>query len=276
MNRGGASGLIWDALGANDARRRRVKCAYYIHTPDRRRIDAPCPKAIGCGSWFDEAADAHSPCTATHWAALPACSRSSSALFHRRPAFILHCGLAGDPGRLQDLVGRHGGLTVRAPRGSPEPRRPPTGERKTNRDPAWSTGNSRTCRRARSAPRCARRAGWPRVGAASNKINHEPCAIILSTARLRSSDRLGAQRTMSATRKFAPTILNTPSTAPRGLASDAHPVCFAIGRPPRPRRVRPFPTWVDGGLVSRCRSRARTAIPTSCAIWVNCAGWRAP
>ncbi len=96
------------------------------------------------------------------------------------------------------------------------------------------------------------------VGAATNKINHD-LRNMLSTARL-LSDRL-ARSDDERTRALAPTILNTIDRAAR-LASDAIEYVRDQRTPRRPRSTSP--TW-STKWASPCRSRARTAIPTSCA-----------
>src|SRR6185436_19095021 len=96
------------------------------------------------------------------------------------------------------------------------------------------------------------------VGAATNKINHD-LRNMLSTARL-LSDRL-ARSDDERTRALAPTILNTIDRAAR-LASDAIEYVRDQRTPGSPRSISPTSStkWAWP-----CRSRARTAIPTSCA-----------
>ena len=97
------------------------------------------------------------------------------------------------------------------------------------------------------------------VGAATNKINHD-LRNMLSTARL-LSDRL-ARSDDERTRALAPTILNTIDRAAR-LASDA--IEYVRDQPHAAARRRSIlPTWSTRSAWP-CRSRARTAIPTSCA-----------
>ena len=94
------------------------------------------------------------------------------------------------------------------------------------------------------------------IGAATNKINHD-LRNMLSTARL-LSDRL-ARSDDERTRALAS---STPSTARHGWRATPSNMCATSAHPGSPRSISP--TW-STRWAWPCRSRARTAIPTSCA-----------
>ncbi len=229
----GALGLIWDALTAMSR-----DGAYYTRVGgESMRL----PKAM---VWIvvDELpiADRHV------WLYRPCAGAFRHHCAVHRGVALPGATLAGDPTAAGPL-GRHGGLSGARPRSrTPSVRRPAATTRS-----AWSTANSRTCS-ASSAPRCARRAAWPRSA---------PLPTRSTTTCATSCRRHGCCPTGwraaddERTRKLAPH--HSQHHRSRDAAGERrHPIC---PRPPdaAARRVRPLRPGRRGGRGTAGAGRGR-------------------
>ena len=170
---------------------------------------------------------------------------------HRRPA-LPRAALAGHPAAAGP-VGRHDGVPPRAGGG---------------RDGAAADQAQRRDRRGRPrvpepAARAARLAA-PEVAAGRGRRRDQQDQprsaqhAVDGAALVRPA---GAQRRRAHARRWRRPS-STPSTARRAWPATPSSMCATGRRPGSPRSSSP--TWSTRSA-SRCRSRARTAIPTSCA-----------